>query len=412
MVKKILNFVLVALSVVGVFMTILYAYNSLTDKELYTSSTSTYASSVTDPQTGKKLPPFEINYYSNFNNTGKEVVEFNIRCYSDINRQALYCRGYQLVYEDKDKATLYYYDSFNGNSWESGHVYDETNEEGQQKTFYFVDIDDEIYAIRLDGSYTYPVYSINYGKLVANSITRAISLGFWKVNYVDTKYETHYYTYTELLEKMASIVKSASYGTGSYTMPLIDLGDYLHVYDVNEKGVVDDSPVGDGSLINSYFAIDVNYDKRGMTYAEQSIFNSVAGDADFNITGIDFNVNYWKTAQVYNLTEADFVERYSSVDGGYLYSLPNDKLNELKKYSDIEICINFDVSKIKNKNVVGFDNYALYGIKVSELKITNSKECNFKLLVGSLKETGLTKITTHNVTIQNYSGLEVDYEVV
>ena len=233
-VKKIFDIVLVTFSVIGVFMGALYLYTKFNDKGLFKHSTSTYATTVTDPQTGEKLEPFQINYFANYNKTGKEVVEFRIRCYSDQRKTALYCRGFQLV-----DGTLYYYDSFDGQSWESAHKYDDTNEEGQQKTFFYVDIDDKVYAVRLDGKYyTYNVYYTagDFFSTVWGCLTR-------NKHYIKyhTEAVTHYYTYTDLLYKMANIVKSASYGTGSYTMPLIDLGDYLHVYEVDESGKVSDT---------------------------------------------------------------------------------------------------------------------------------------------------------------------------
>lgn len=407
--KKIIDIVIVIFSVLGIFMTCLYIYVFITDKGIYTNSTSTYVSSVTDPLTGEKMSPFEINYYANFNGSGKEVMEFRIRCYSDQRKTAIYSRGYQLVYDDNGNNTLYYYDSFNGNSWESGHIYDETNDKGMQKTFYYIDIESKVYAVRLDGTYsTYDTYytfgdffSTMWGCLVQNE------------HYI--KYHTeetlHYYNYRDLLEKMSQIVRSSSYGTGNYTMPLVDLGDYLHVYAVDENGKVEDEPLGSGGLINSYFEIDVNFDKRGMSYAQQSIYKSVAGDRDFNITGIDFDITYWQAKQVYNLTEQDFEKRYSSVENGYYYSLPSSVISLLKNYKDLEINISFDISKLKD-NVLGLDNFGLFGVKINEFLVKNNKKCSFSLLNGSLNETNLKVIKTKNAEIKNLSGMEVDYEMV
>lgn len=414
MLKKILNVFLVVLSCLGVFMTVLYAYTTLTSKSLYEHSTSTYATSVVDPLTNETMSPFTVNYYSNYNNSGKEVVEFRINCYSDQRKTAIYSRGFQLVDD-----TLYYYDSFDGHSWESGHVYDETNDDGQQKTFFYIDVDNKICAVRLDGSYSYTYYEQNDLPVLrgmGNAVLNLVTFHWTQKSKVDycketvTKTGVHYYTYKELLQKIASIVKSSSYGTGSYKMPLIDLGDFLHLYEVADDGTVSDTPIGDGGLINSYFSMDINYDKRGMTYAKQSLFESVASNSEFNITGIDFDVNYWKVKQSYNLTENDFEERYSSIDGGFYYSLSSKIISELKNFENIEINISFDISKIKNKNVLGFDNYALYGIKVNSLTIFSSSNRSFSLLIGSLKDTGLTSssIKTTNVTLNNISsGVEL-----
>ena len=69
--------------------------------------TSTYVSTVTNPQNGEELTFMEVNYYEykNKSNTdletyakgGLEVVELRINSYSGTDRQAIYSRGYQLI---------------------------------------------------------------------------------------------------------------------------------------------------------------------------------------------------------------------------------------------------------------------------------------------------------------------------
>lgn len=171
-------------------------------------------------------------------------------------------------------------------------------------------------------------------------------------------------------------------------------------------------PIGDGGQINSYFTMDVHNDRRGMSYAKQSMFGIVANDPCFNISGIDYDAEYWKTTTVYNLDESDFEVRYSTIDLGYYYSLSPEIINELKNFKKLDIDIVFNVSAIKNINVLGLDYYSLNGIKVNSLTITSDIERDFTLLAGALKDTGLTKIYTTNVDINNLSGTEVTYEVV
>lgn len=84
-------------------------------------------------------------------------------------------------------------------------------------------------------------------------------------------------------------------------------------------------------------------------------------------------------------------------------------MSELKNFENAEINITFDISKLGNNiNCLGFDYYALYGIKVKSLTITSNSAREFKLLAGSLKETGLTAVTTTNIILQNInSGVEL-----
>ena len=74
----------------------------------------------------------------------------------------------------------------------------------------------------------------------------------------------------------------------------------------------------------------------------------------------------------------------------------------------IKKCNHIHKSNFENKNVLGFDYYACYGIKVKSLTISAKSNREFKLMVSSLKDTGLTSIVTKNVTINNVnSGVEL-----
>lgn len=414
--KKIFNVTLIFCTVISVIFIGVYVYYLLTDSGIYKNVTSTYVASYKDPQTGENVNPFTLNYYENYNNSGKEVIEWRINGYSDQNMNAIYGRGYQLVIDNENGNKLYYCDTYDGVSWESMHEYDETNDDGQYKNSYYVSVNDKLYAVRIDGTYTVDerkennFYFIrNLGNAIANFVTFNWSSDS-AVDYCDAvvvEQATYHYTIEEIMLKFANMIKSNSYGTGEFVLPVVDLGDYLHVYEVAEDGTVSDEPVGVGGQINSYFSVDINYDKRGMSYADQSIYGSVAGDSSFNITGIDFDVNYWMATQTYTITEEDFVSRYSSVDLGFYYSLSQELISELKTYKNLEINIVFDLDNFKNINVLGFDYYALNGIKVSSLTITSSTQRDFMFLVGSIKDTGLTTIDTTNVDIINLSGSEV-----
>ena len=120
------------------------------------------------------------------------------------------------------------------------------------------------------------------------------------------------------------------------------------------------------------------------------------------MTGLTDNVDYWKATTTFELTEQNFEARYSQVDNGFYYILPTSFINEIKDYEDIEINITFNVSNL-DVNVLGFDYYALNGIEVNSLTITSSTQRDFRLLVGSLKDTGLTSADIHltNINLVN-----------
>lgn len=410
--KKIFNALIIFVSLVGVVFIALFAYYKLSTNDVFTNQTSTYATSVTDPMTGEELSPLSASYYQNYNNTGLEVVEFQIRAYSDQNKNAIYRRGFQYIIDKEEGNTLWYYDTYDRVSFPSGHIYDEVNDEGKLKEAYFIELDGELVATRMDGSYSNTTLVTDGTKVARTIFCLGINLLFEDTNYLKEKTEIHYYTMEEFMQTLADIIKGSTAGTGDYTLPVVDLGNFWHLYEVDENGTVSDKPIGDGGQINSYFTIDVHSDKRGMTYAGQSMFGIVANDSDFNISGIDYDAEYWKTTTVYNLDESDFEVRYSTVDLGYYYALSAETINELKNFENLDINIVFDISNIENVNVLGFDYYALNGIKVNTLTIISDKDRDFMILAGALKDTGLTKIYISNVNINNLSGTEVAYEVV
>ncbi len=409
--QKFFDGFLVLITAVAVIMIGTWVWYTVSDKGLFTNSVNTYVTSVTNNLTGEEMSPLIANYYENYNNTGKEVVEFQINAYSDQNMSTIYGRGLQLIIDEEEGNKLYFADTYNNMSWVSMHEYDSVTDDEQLKEFYYLEINDELVAVRMDGTYQDPVRTLNGGKaaglLLGGWIYGLFGDGFNDI--YDVTYEEVNYTWEQFMLAIKNMIKSCSYGTGSYTMPLVDLGNFLHVYEVAEDGTVSDTPIGGNAneiLINSYFTCDVHYSRGGMTYAKQSMFGQVAGDSNYNVTGIEFDVQYYNASIVYNLDEQDFETRYSQVDKGYYYALSSNLIGELKKY-DIEINIVFNIDNCGAVNVLGLDNYALYGVKVNSLTITSTTEQDINLLVGSLKDTGLTKINVKNITINNLSGTEV-----
>ena len=410
---RIVDITLVIVTVVMTFLSgVLLYYKTIGKDHLPTAVTSTYATTVTDPQTGEELPTIEANYYSNKNGTGFEVVELLFNCYSGIGKQAIYSRGFQLVYDKEGKIVQYtnsvgqknnifQYDRYGDTSFETGHSYSWGDK-------MIIDIDGKTYAVALDGQYTTSVKRFSFLKAVGHTFAGL----FTGYNYGEKAYNVettvHNYTFEDLLVKVGQILKSSSNGTGDSVISLIDLGDFLHIYPIDDNGQIGAEPLGVNTIQNSYFTMTTHYDNRGMVWAKQSIFESVAGDSQFNISGLSDNVDYWKVETQFKLTEKDFVGRYVSSDNGYYYVLSTAKLNELKNFENIEISVDFNISNFNNVNVLGFDYYALYGIQVKSLTIRSNTQREFKLLVGSLKDTGLTSINTQNVTINNInSGVEL-----
>ena len=394
----------IALVVVTVFLTlmsgVLLYYKTIGKDKVPSAITSTYATTVEDPQTGEQLPTIEANYYSNRNNNGYEVIELLFNCYSGISKQAIYYRGFQLVING-DGTKLYQYNRYDGVNFETGHEY-------EWGDIMVIDINGTTYGVALEGTYTITTKNFSLGKAVWHTISGLFTGWNYEENAYNYDTKTYEYTFEDLLIKVGQILKSSSNGTGDSVISLVDLGDFLHIYEIDENGQVSGEPVGNRTLINSYFTMQTHYDNRGMVWAKQSMFSSVAGDSQFNISGIADNVDYWKVTSEVRLTEQDFVARYLTSENGYYYALSTEKINELKNFENIEINVDFNISNFEEVNVLGLDYYALYGLKINSLTISSTTQRDFKLLVGSLKDTGLTSIETNNVKLINInSGVSV-----
>lgn len=409
--KKIINFLLVFLTVVSVFATGLLAYYKTIGKnKVPTGVTSTYATTIEDRLTGETYYAIEANYYENKNKNGYEVIELLFNCYSGISKQTVYSRGFQLcydkngnvieyVYKDGEteisRSNVFQYNRTQGVSFETGHDYAWGDK-------MLIDIDGEVFAVALDGTYTTTETKTDGWKIVRTIGSLGLNMLFEKdKSFKYTVTTVHNYTFENLLIKLKDIIKSCSNGTGEYVIPLVDLGDFLHVYDIDEDGQISSESIGVNTLQNSYFTMQTHYDTKGMVWAKQSIFGSVAGDSQFNIGGIKEDVDFWQAKNQITLTENDFEARYVTAEQGYYYALPVAKINELKNFDDLEIVVDFNISRLGDVNCLGLDYYALYGIEVSQLKISSNYACDFTLLVNSLKDTKLTSIQTNNVTIND-----------
>ena len=146
--KRVFNISLVIVTFLSLAVSIAYVYYRTIGKDsLPGAITSTYSTLVVDPYTGEELSAIESNYYANKNGQGYEVVELLFNAYSGISQDAIYSRGFQLVDNGKDDPKLYYYDRYDGVSFETGHEYSWGDK-------MLISIDGKPYAVALDGTYT------------------------------------------------------------------------------------------------------------------------------------------------------------------------------------------------------------------------------------------------------------------
>lgn len=398
----IVSIVLVVVSVLMLIPTAFLVYFKTWGKDkVPTAVQSTYVTTVKDKISGEEKPFIQAKYYANATKNGKEVIEILFNSYSDGNAQTVYGRGFQLVF-DQD-GNVYPYDSYNGNSWITGHEY-------QWGDPFYVDIDGNMYAVKLDG--TYITSNFDYFKGVRNLYTKIFTLGF-KGNRIADKSswysdEIHEYTFKDLLLFMKRMILSLADETGTTILPVSDLASYLNVYPIDKNGNISNQKIDRADFSNSYFTIQCSYDKRGLVSARQSLFGAVNGDSSYNESGVEFDLDYWKASNSYILALNDWAKRESKAEVGVYLSL-NSIMKKYLANADVELDITINLDKFK-ENVLGLDLGALKGYNIKSLTITSSVTKDFVILEEALEDTGLKTITARNVNVtieENNTGVIV-----
>lgn len=379
------NVIIVLITILGALLCFLWVYfNTFGKDKVPTALTSTYVNTVTDPQTNERKAFIQVNVTSAEVGAGKNMVEVLFNSYTGTDKQALIGIGFQLI-----DGEVYYYNKVGATGFTP--VVDAEDRFNQEEDVFLTDIDDKLFAIKLDGTHEVPL-DLGIAGGVPVSIVTAITGQRPMIE--------ESYTLEDFLKAIETTVRSNSNGTGEGTLSLVEMSSYLSIYDAETKEQISNEELGKYGLKNSYFSIDYTYSKTGVLFAEQSIFGVVKNDGEYNASGVDTNKNYWQAVTDINITEKDFEVRTSSVDGSeYLY-LTTEAIYKLNLFKTVNIYI--DINLDRAVNAVGFDYYALSGLKnIKSLKITSSTQKDFELLSDTLHGTGLSveDIQTSNVNL-------------
>lgn len=382
---KFLNFVIILITVLATMIDFGYIYFTTIGKDkVPTGLTTSYVSSITDPQTKEEMTVMKVNVLSNEVNNGLPMVEFMINSYTDTAKSAVIGIGFQLVGDE-----LYFYNRTNSGSFQAVTEFD------QQNSVFLIDIDEQLFALKLDGTYQVPV--LDGWKIVRTIGTLALNTLWEGPNFEIL--ETRSYTIKEFMEAIRNTVVSNSNGTGEGILSLVDVSQYFNLYDATTNEQISNEELGNYGLTRSYFDVEYSYSKAGVNWAEQSLFGSVAGDSDYNTSSVDANKDYWQAVSHVELTEEDFERRTSALNEmDYLYLTANaiDKMN-INTAVEIYISINLD-----DDNIAGFDYYALANLKnVKKIEISSTNAVEFEILNGALNGTNfdVEDILASNVTL-------------
>lgn len=400
----ILNFVLIILVLFSLIADGLYIYYKFfnADKTLGVNYIGEIVAIDTDSLSDKEKAEndakcfIEANLYSNDKENGTELQELQLTYFTDytLTSDAIRSTGMQYLGDFETYTTkglgdnkvldeFYYYDTTNGITWsgyngEYGSVATKLN----RNTVFVVSINNEPYAIQLDGKVT------NGWWIFANTTT---------------------YDYGDLFASIMKAIKSNNKGYGDYYITL-DLSYFFSVkkYDVESgKFLADDVT----DVIKNYCLIKFHYDANGAVKANQSIFGSIECNSAYGLTEEELNTEYWQERIVLSINESNLKTRYSEVAGGYYVGLDVATKNKIANMKRTKLNITININE--NNKIVGLDYNAFKGIEINKLTILGSG--TFVLLDGALINTNIQELQHSNsvVIIKQDNATNNDYlEVV
>jgi hypothetical protein len=429
--RMILTVVVIIVTVIMFVVDVVWLYMKLF-VDPPTTGAYTYVYTLTD---GDEEAYFiEINHYSAADGVGEEMSEVIFNYYGD------YAMGYIRSYGiQKIGGKYYYYDGFNGASW-SGITQKDENFK------MIVDIRDEEdieagrkgepYAVVLDGTYKREDRTVNILKPVINIVKGVFGYigniaeeaqgkektsdwkyedngdSIWKDPFTDVTVHSVPYTFQDFLDAAVYNLTRSTYGFGEYVLPLVELQSYFSLQPFRDGQFVD----GEQTTFSvANFAVKVNNHKSGVSYASQSSFGVVAGDPNFNVTGVAVEKDYWKVRVERTLTAEDFNYIYSPEFGGYLIDLPQSLIAAFAEYPSLTANIELDLSDKyltdRAMDVVGVAEYGMFGLRVRTFKIIGYNGHIFRMLPHSMRDTYLENFAPSSYVVVDYAENWINTEV-
>lgn len=395
---KFTKVLLLILTIIFLAVDVIYLYYVVLGHLDKTVISSAFANTQEDPLTGEKYSVFDINYYSNNQDSNKafEVVELKINCFSEGSYQTILPRGIQMIVskdsDDTERYDLYYYQVDHGINFISA--------SSNYDNFVFpIKIKDELYGIRVGTFKKWKTYrtisgffnSWNNGnancKRVYDDLELQASLTGVSNKYFKTKPNDTYdvsYSFEEIMKYIRTLSKSQSKGYGDTYISAIDFSKYFELVKFENGSFI---PLNTSSSVDKitqdmfYYDANIHYDYRGLTNSKQSLFNSVKGNGQFNSNPAIIS-DYWKVLVNYKISNDNYSLR--ETDDGYYLSLSEISLKQLNNYNcDFIFDVVIDLDSFK-ENVIGIDYYGLANLNIKNLMVISNLNRKFTLLENSL----------------------------
>ena len=399
--KIIGNCSLVFLAIIGVCVSLAYAYYHFFVKDVTTGT------NYIDNQIAVDIIPLEdlteeeknefeeryfmeANFFSNSKNNGIALQELKFNYFTDysLSSNAYRSTGMQYLGDLKqsdlvitetttqeaqryESTAFSYYDTTNGISWEGNKLRTQLNRESA----FIIKIDNRAFQIQLTGTYEWTTYKRSWWSL-------------WLYNQPITN--ILYYNYVNVFTDCMEAIRTNDKGYGDYYIT-VDLSEYFTIreYDISSGKFKKDNVT---DIIKNYSVLKFHYDENGARNSTQSMFGIIDCNPSYDITEEEIDTTYWQERMVYMLNEDDFSYRYSEVYQGYFLSLDMDTKKMFDEMPRAKVNVNIDLKsqylKDKNINIVGLDYNAFEGFEIDTLTIKGDSQ-KLYLLEKSLYDTNL-----------------------
>ena len=339
----------------------------------------------------------EANFYSNAKNNGIALQELRLNYFTDYSLLSTAYRSTGMQYlgdlkqEDltlvettKEEADqnepkgFSYYDTTNGISWDGNKIRTQLNRE----SCFTIKIDNRPFQIQLDKTFEWTTYKRQWYTLwIWNKPTKHVIM----------------YNYLNVFADCMQAIRSNSAGYGDYYIT-VDLSEYFTIRELDEHGKYKQDDVTD--IIKNYSVLKFHYDENGARNSTQSLFKCIDCNPSYDVEDKNIDTTYWQERMVYNLTDKDFVYRYSEVYDGYFVSLSVDMKTRFAGMPRAKVNVNIQVV-FNDKKIVGIDYNGFENFEIDTLTITGENQTFYVLDKGLYN----TKIQT----LKRSSGITLDF---
>lgn len=339
----------------------------------------------------------EANFYSNAKNNGIVLQELRLNYFTDYSLLSTAYRSTGMQYlgdlkqEDltlvettKEEANqnepkgFSYYDTTNGISWDGNKIRTQLNRE----SCFTIKIDNRPFQIQLNKTFEWTTYKRQWYTLwIWNKPTKHVIM----------------YNYLNVFADCMQAIRSNSAGYGDYYIT-VDLSEYFTIRELDEHGKYKQDDVTD--IIKNYSVLKFHYDENGARNSTQSMFKCIDCNPSYDVEDKNIDTTYWQERMVYNLTDKDFVYRYSEVYDGYFVSLSVDMKTRFAGMPRAKVNVNISTT-FDDKKIVGIDYNGFENFEIDTLTITGENQTFYVLDKGLYN----TKIQT----LKRSSGITLDF---